>query len=514
MIANIRKSDLFCVAAVLLIGAVSTLVQAQSYDSCKNFSGNLHTKIDCIEAIFSASPEHLTFSSMPPGNGFAIGGVLEQNNHYVSPFALPGTVRLSSGNAAERPPDYSPGQLPSLGSLWSADGRLAAVGSINGSWLATGQITLMPKGYVPSHRTDHNGVEVSCNKLGILCTKQVFGMHFEGTHRSLQTISFYGLGPSSSAVKYIFPENDTYGTFRANLPLQDWLSIEGGFEYRQPDLPHSSAVNSVNNNFDSVTAPGLASQPGFVHSFVALRSSPRLYSSPKTDDKDLNHTGPLMKRYLLFTFHNSAEYHWWTAQGDSSQSFQQFVFDADENIQLATRVRRYAQVADTKGSRLLYAMLARACGDSGINWKEPSDYVLKVRQRCRFGDVDLRSRIVTSMAGSGSAVPFYLQPTVGGSDIDSRPSLRGFPDYRFRAPDALFVQTDYSVPIRDPIGFLLYYDAGTVGPTFSSLSFANLRQDGGLGITLSLQGSVAAKGYLAWGAGHGPFFGYNFTKFF
>jgi hypothetical protein len=137
-----------------------------------------------------------------------------------------------------------------------------------------------------------------------------------------------------------------------------------------------------------------------------------------------------------------------------------------------------------------------------------------VRQRCRFGEVDLRSHIVTSMTGSGSAVQFYLQPTVGGSDIDSRLSLRGFPDYRFRAPDALFVQTDYSVPIRDPIGFLLYYDAGTVGPTFSSLSFANLRQDGGVGVTLSLQGRVAAHGYLAWGAGHGPFFGYNFTKFF
>ena len=514
MIANIRNSAPFHAAALLLIVAASVLAHAQSYDSCENFSGNLHTKIDCIEAIFSASPAHLTFSSMPPGNGFAVGGVLEQNNHYVSPFALPGAARLVFGSAAERPPSYSPGQLPSLGSLWSADGRLAAVGSLNGSWLVTGQLTLMPKGYVPGHRTDHNGVEVGCNKIGILCTKQVFGMHFEGTHRSLQTISFYGLGPSSPAVKYIFPENDTYGSFRAALPLLDWLSIEGGFEYRQPDLPFSSAPNSVNRHFNNATAPGLSSQPGFAHSYAALRTSPLLYSSPKTNDKDLNHTGPLMKRYLLFTFRNSAEYHWWAAQGNSSQSFQQFVFDGDENIQLATRVRRYVQVADIKGSRFFYSILARACGDSGINWKEPSDYVLKVRQRCRFGDVDVRSHIVTSVTSTGSTVSFYLQPTVGGSDIDSRPSLRGFPDYRFRAPDALFVQTDYSVPIRDPIGFLLFYDAGTVGSTVSSLSFANLRQDGGMGITLSLQGHVAAQGYLAWGAGHGPFFGYNFTKFF
>jgi hypothetical protein len=31
---------------------------------------------------------------------------------------------------------------------------------------------------------------------------------------------------------------------------------------------------------------------------------------------------------------------------------------------------------------------------------------------------------------------------------------------------------------------------------------------------MSLQGHIAAQGYLAFGAGHGPTFGYNFTKFF
>ena len=62
----------------------SLLSHAQSYDSCKGFSkDNLHAKIDCLEAWFSASPAHLTFSSLPPGNGFAIGGAVEQNNHYV-----------------------------------------------------------------------------------------------------------------------------------------------------------------------------------------------------------------------------------------------------------------------------------------------------------------------------------------------------------------------------------------------------------------------------------------------
>jgi len=514
--AHLRFQNRVCLYVASALIGVSTACNAQTFHDCKSFSENLHDAIDCSEALFSETPLHLTFSSMPPGNGFAIGGVLEQNNHYVSPFALPGKSGIVSGKLQPQQPDFSTKSVPSLGSLWSADGRIAAVFSTNGSWLTTGTLTLMPKGYVPRHRTDHNGVQVSCNKLGPLCTRQIFGMHLEATHRSLQTISFYGIGPLSPSVKYIFHRNDTFGSFRAALPLADWLSVESGFEYRQTDLPPSTASNSVSTNFDSTTAPGLSSQPGFAHPYLALRTDPTAYLSPKTDDQEDNHSGPLMKPYLLFTFSNSAEYHWYAAQSDPASSFQQFVVDSEESIQLGTRVRHYVQVADTKGgiSRLFYSILARACGDSGIDWSKPKDYVIKVRQPCRFGDVDLRSHIVASRTGANSTVPFYLQPTIGGSDIDSRPSLRAFPDYRFHAPDALFVQTDYSVPIRDPLGMLVFYDAGTVGPTFSSLSFAHLRQDGGLGVTLSLQGHVAAQGYLAWGAGHGPAFGYNFTKFF
>ena len=70
------------------------------------------------------------------------------------------------------------------------------------------------------------------------------------------------------------------------------------------------------------------------------------------------------------------------------------------------------------------------------------------------------------------------------------------------------------MPIRDPVGLLIFYDAGTVGPTFGSLSFAHLRQDGGLGATVRIQGSVVAQAYVAFGAGHGATLGYNFAKLF
>jgi hypothetical protein len=253
-----------------------------------------------------------------------------------------------------------------------------------------------------------------------------------------------------------------------------------------------------------------------VHTDFALKTDRLFHLSPKTDDQELNHTGPLMKPYLLFTLSNSFEYHWYAAQGSSSSSFQQAIVDSDEDIQIGSVVRHYVQVVDTRGgiSKLWYSILARACGDSGISWSKPQEDVLKVCQLCHLGDVDLRSHIVASQTGSGSQVPFYLQFTIGGSDIDLRPSLRAYPDYRFPAPDALFVQADYTVPIRDPAGLLVFYDAGNVGPTFSTLSFVHLRQDAGLGATFSLQDHMVAQEYLAWGAGHGPTLTCNFTKFF
>ena len=133
---------------------------------------------------------------------------------------------------------------------------------------------------------------------------------------------------------------------------------------------------------------------------------------------------------------------------------------------------------------------------------------------CDFGKLELKTHLALSHASNGGAVPFYMQPTIGGSDIDSRITLRGFVDYRFRAPDATFLQVEYGVPVWGPLGGLVFYDAGNVGQTLSGLSFAHLRQDAGAGGTLRFGGSVVAQAYLAMGAGHGVHLGYNLTKFF
>jgi hypothetical protein len=150
-------------------------------------------------------------------------------------------------------------------------------------------------------------------------------------------------------------------------------------------------------------------------------------------------------------------------------------------------------------------VLKHFCNDRKSGMKQDGE--------CDFGEFLFRPFLVISGSISG-VVPFYFQPTLGGSAIESRPTLRGFDDYRFRALDAAMVSVDYRIPVFDPIGAMVFYGAGNVGNSVDALSFAHARQDGGVGATLRIQKNVIAQIYLGWGAGHWSHFGYNFTKFF
>ena len=65
----------------------------------------------------------------------------------------------------------------------------------------------------------------------------------------------------------------------------------------------------------------------------------------------------------------------------------------------------------------------------------------------------IHNRLTISDASAGNAVPFYLQETLGGSDIEGQPTLRGFQDYRFRAPDNVLIQVQYDRFGASKMGF-------------------------------------------------------------
>ena len=120
-----------------------------------------------------------------------------------------------------------------------------------------------------------------------------------------------------------------------------------------------------------------------------------------------------------------------------------------------------------------------------------------------------RFKISLSDKSASHAIPFYLQETIGGSDIDNEATLRAFKDYRFRAPNAFLVQEEFDRRIVGPVGLLVFYDAGKVGLTHSDINFSNMHQGFGGGLAFFMAGKVVFRAYVGLGGGEGahPYFG-------
>jgi outer membrane protein assembly factor BamA len=77
----------------------------------------------------------------------------------------------------------------------------------------------------------------------------------------------------------------------------------------------------------------------------------------------------------------------------------------------------------------------------------------------------------------GARVPFYLMQTLGGSD-----SLRGYPDFRFRDKNMVFLSTEYRWEPAPAVELVLFYDTGKVFPEASDFGFNDLKHGYGFGI--------------------------------
>jgi hypothetical protein len=115
----------------------------------------------------------------------------------------------------------------------------------------------------------------------------------------------------------------------------------------------------------------------------------------------------------------------------------------------------------------------------------------------------IHNRLTISGTGTGNAVPFFLQETLGGSDIDGQPTLRGFRDYRFRAPDLALIQVEYDHRIWGPVGLIGFYDTGQVATKASDFSFADMRHSFGFGLSIWAGGRPMVKLYVGLGSGEG-----------
>lgn len=97
----------------------------------------------------------------------------------------------------------------------------------------------------------------------------------------------------------------------------------------------------------------------------------------------------------------------------------------------------------------------------------------------------LRGKSVLTFKEDDQKVPFYLQPTLGGSD-----DLRGFRPFRFYDENLLVVNAEYRWETFSGLDMALFADAGKVFPRRSQWNFKDMEGSVGFGLRFNVRNSV------------------------
>jgi hypothetical protein len=121
--------------------------------------------------------------------------------------------------------------------------------------------------------------------------------------------------------------------------------------------------------------------------------------------------------------------------------------------------------------------------------------------RNREGTVSFRVLLSKSVAASGETVPFYFQPTLGGSDLNGNRLLTGYDDYRFRGTNLFALQESIEHSLWGPVGIYALAEQGTLTPEGAGLTTEDLARSFGVGLTLRAGGFPLVNLSFAWGGG-------------
>jgi len=332
---------------------------------------------------------------------------------------------------------------------------------------ATAVMTIRKFWFTELKYSRQKDIDADWNKSG-----EALGLNIFARNRSLPLMTFYGLGPNTNVNNSVkFSQRDTSAGIEIAGPFPElsWLSFAGKVEGLWPDIGGVTGANviSIQQQYTELTAPGLTTQPPFAHEQVSLRPHRRFLSR--------------------FELNSSVSYAFYQDANSGHYSFRRLEANVEQ--------RFYPEKKKHGG----------------------------VIEQNYFS---VRWRYSVSDASAGKAVPFYMMETIGGSDIDSQPSLRAFKDYRFRGPDLMTIQAEYDRKICDEcepckkglirtvcshLGLVFAYDAGKVALRNSDLDFSRMHQSFGGGIAIYLGKDVIFRMAVGLGGGEGthPYFGIN-----
>lgn len=159
----------------------------------------------------------------------------------------------------------------------------------------------------------------------------------------------------------------------------------------------------------------------------------------------------------------------------------------------------YGHVTAVAGSSFWF----RARGDEPYSFRQTSvsaSHRYTPDMEVNLGSIAVSSRFVVAQAADTHDIPFYLLPSLGGSDLSGNVSLRSYPDFRFRDRAFVAASLEYERAILDwPLGVVAFLDAGQVGARLSDLSRARLRWSRGLGVSLRIGNLPVFQAFYAWG---------------
>ena len=121
----------------------------------------------------------------------------------------------------------------------------------------------------------------------------------------------------------------------------------------------------------------------------------------------------------------------------------------------------------------------------------------------------LRATAVHSDVQPGQDVPFYFQPTLGGSRW-----LRGYVTDRFRDRHLLALQAEYGWDIWPFLNAVVFYEIGQVARTWTEMTLNRFRSDYGFGFRLGSTRTVAVRTDVAFGSGEGTRFSMRLSHAF
>jgi outer membrane protein assembly factor BamA len=116
--------------------------------------------------------------------------------------------------------------------------------------------------------------------------------------------------------------------------------------------------------------------------------------------------------------------------------------------------------------------------------------------------IALRIGAQFSWTAEGQFVPFYLQPTLGGTKF-----LRGFERYRFRDQNAILLSIEHRWHLYSGGFGALFFEAGDVASEPAELNLSEMEYSGGIGfrftvrdeVVIRIDNAVSREGYrLIW----------------